>query len=83
MKVLFREAIEAPQMMLRLVPEILDAVDIVSGFNKFLRVINAVMLELRNIQSIIAQKTIRIDNAVCLDCLSNDRNQCTFVGQSE
>ncbi len=67
-------------MTLRLVPEVLDAVDMVSGFDKFLRVINAVMSELRNIQSIIAQKAISIDNAVWLDCLSDDRNQCILLG---
>ncbi len=76
MKVLPRDAIEAPQMTLRLVPEVLDAVDMFSGFDKFLRVINTVMSELRNIPSIIAQKAMSIVNSVWLDCLSNDRNQC-------
>jgi hypothetical protein len=46
MKVFFGNAIEAPQMTLRLVPEFLDAVDMVSGFNKLLRETNAVMSEL-------------------------------------
>ncbi len=54
-------------MTLRLVPEVLDAVDMVSGFNKLLRVIDAVMSELRDIQSIITQKAISIDNAVRFD----------------
>ena len=67
-------------MTLRLVPEVLDAVDMVSGFNKPLRVIDAVMSELRDIQSIITQKTIRIDNAVRFDRPSNDRNQCILLG---
>ncbi len=80
MKVLSRDAIEAPQMMLRLVPEVLDVVDMVSGFDKFLRLINAVMSEVRKIQSNIAQKAISIDNAVWLDCLSNDRNQFILLG---
>ena len=73
-------AIESSQMTLRLVPEVLDAVDMVSGFDKFLRVINAVMSELRDIQGVIAQKAISIDNAVWLDCLSNDRNQRILLG---
>ncbi len=72
MKVFFGNAIEAPQMTLRLVPEFLDAVDMVSGFNKLLRETNAVMSELWDIQSIKSQKTISIDNAVWLDSLSND-----------
>ena len=58
-------------MTLRLVPKVLDAVDMVSGFNKLLRVIDAVMSELRDIQSIITQKAISIDNAVRFDRLSN------------
>ena len=74
MEVFSGNTIEASQMTLRLVPEVLDAVDMVSGFNKFLSVIDAVMSELRDIQSIIAQKAIRIDNAVRFDCPSNDRN---------
>ena len=69
MKVFSGNAVEATQMTLRLVPEVLDAVDMVSGFNKLLRVIDAVMSELRDIQSIITQKAISIDNAVRFDCL--------------
>ena len=80
MEVFSGNTIEASQMTLRLVPEVLDAVDMVSGFNKFLSVIDAVMSELRDIQSIIAQKAIRIDNAVRFDCPSNDRNQCILLG---
>ncbi len=64
---LYGNAIEALQMMLRMVPEVLDPVDMVSGFDKFLRVTNAVMSEPGDIQSIIAQKAINIDNAVSLD----------------
>ena len=75
-----RHAVEATQMPLGLVPEVLDAVDMVSGFNKPLRVIDAMMSELRDIQSIITQKAIRIDNAVRFDRPSNDRNQCILLG---
>ena len=80
MKVFSGNAVEATQMTLRLVPEVLDAVDMVSGFNKPLRVIDAVMSELRDIQSIITQKAIRIDNAVRFDRPSNDRNQRILLG---
>jgi hypothetical protein len=67
-------------MTLRLVPEVLDAVDMVSGFNKLLRVIDAVMSELRDFQSIITQKAISIDNAVRFDRSSNDHNQSILLG---
>lgn len=58
MEALSWNTIEAIQMMLRLVQEVLDPVDMVSGFQKFLRVINALMSEMRDIQSIIAHKSI-------------------------
>jgi hypothetical protein len=67
-------------MTLRRVPEFLDAVDMVSGFNILLRVIDAVMSELRDIQSIITQKTISIDNTVRFDRPLKDRNQCNLLG---
>lgn len=74
MDVFSGNTIEASQMTLRLVPEVLDAVDMVFSFNKLLRMIDAVMAELRDIQGIIAQKAIRIDNAVRFDCTLNYRN---------
>ncbi len=61
-------------MMLRLVPKIRDAVDMISGLNEFLRVIDAMMPKLRFIQSIKAQKALSIDNAVRFDRPSNYRN---------
>ncbi len=67
-------------MMLHLVPEILDPVDMVSGLNKARRMIDMVMSELRNIECFIAQKAIRVDNAIRVDCLSNDRNQAILLG---
>ena len=67
-------------MTLRLVPEVFYAVDLVSSCNKILRVIDAVMLESRDIQSIIAQKAISIDNTVRVDRPSNSQNQCILLG---
>ncbi len=80
MKVLSRNAVEATQMTLGLVPEVLDSIDVISGFNKALGMIDTVMSELRNIQSVIAQKAIRVDNAIRFDCLPNDRNQGILLG---
>ena len=68
--------------MLRLVPELLDSIDMVSGFNKLLRVIDTVMPEPGGIQSIIAQKDIRIDYVVWFNRPSNHRNQCIVFGRS-
>ena len=51
----------------------------VVGFNKFPRVIDAVMSELRHIQSNIAQKAISIDNSVRFNRLSNVCKQCILL----
>jgi hypothetical protein len=56
MEVFSGNAIEASQMTLRLPPEVLEAFDMDTGFNKLLRVIVTVMSELRDIKGIIAQK---------------------------
>ncbi len=71
---------ETSHMTLRLVPEVLDPVDMVSGFDKFPRVINATMSEPGDIQSVITENAISIDNAVRLYCLSNDRKPCILPG---
>jgi hypothetical protein len=58
---LFRDAIEAPQMPLRLVPEVLNPVDMVSLIDEPLRVIDPNVVEIRNVQGIIARKAVRVD----------------------
>lgn len=67
-------------MMLRLIPRIFEAIEMVSGFNKLHRVIVVVMSELKGIRRIIAHEAICIDNTVRLDRSSNDRNQCILLG---
>ena len=71
-----RNAIELPQMALRLAPEILYSVYVVQPISKSLAVVDSVMLELRKVQYIITLIGIRIDDAVWLDLLSDDGNQC-------
>ena len=71
-----RNAIELPQMALRLAPEILYSVYVVHPISKSLAVVDSVMLELRKVQYIITLIGIRIDDAVWLDLLSDDGNQC-------
>jgi hypothetical protein len=51
-------------MTLRLVPEVVDAVDMVSGFNIHPRVIEPGMLVISDLQSIIVQNSMSIDNVV-------------------
>ena len=73
MEVLFRDAIETAQVPFGLVPEILDPVDMVAVFRKGFRVIDPHMVELGNIQGVIAGEAICIDDAVRLDGLPDDR----------
>jgi hypothetical protein len=46
---LFRDTIKLPHMALRLVPKVLDAVDVIMPVSKKLRVIDPEVLEVRNI----------------------------------
>ena len=71
-----RNAIELPQMALRLAPEIFNPVYVVHPISKSLAVVDPIMLEFRKVQYIIALVGIRIDDAVWLDLLSDDGNQC-------
>ena len=62
-------------MTFRVVPELLDSIDMVYGVEKFLRVMNAVTLELRDAQGVIARRAIFMDYGFWLVSLSNDRDQ--------
>ncbi len=64
MKVLFRDAVIFSQMSLCLIPEILNAMDMVRAIGKKLRVIDKEMLELRNIKRVIALPAIGINDAI-------------------
>ena len=72
-EVLFRDAIEAAQVTFGLVPEILDAIDMVAVLHEGFRVIDPHMAELGNIKGVIAGKAVRVDNAIRLDGLPDDR----------
>ena len=63
-------------MALRLAPEILDPVYVIHPVSKTLAMVYTVMFEFRKIQYLIALVSIRIDDAVWLDLLADDRNQC-------
>ena len=59
-------------MALGLVPEILDAVDVISFVCKELGMVDTKVLEFTNIQHIIAPPAIRVDNAVRCDLAFDD-----------
>ena len=72
----FRDAIEAPQMALRLIQKVLDAVNVMAAFaDEHLAVIHTSMVKLGNIQHVIDLKAVRIHNTVEQYFLADDGNQ--------
>ena len=69
------DAVEAAQMPLRLVPEILDPIDVSPLVPNPLRRVDPHMVEGRDIQGIIAAKAVRVDDAVGPDHALDHRPQ--------
>ena len=67
--------IEFPHVTLRLVADILDAVDLVLLVCKELGVVDPKVLEVRNIQRIVALPAVGINDAVGNDFPLDDRHQ--------
>jgi len=65
--------IEFTHMALGLVPEILDAINVVLLVGEQFGVIDSKVLELGNIEHVIASPAIRIDDAVWNDLVFYDR----------
>ena len=59
-------------MSLGLVPKVLNAVDMAFLFDECFRMIDADVVELRNIQHIIGSEAVGIDDAVRLDTIPNE-----------
>ena len=77
----FRNAIEAPQMALRLIPKVLDTIDVMASFTDEHRaVIHTPMMKLGHIQHVIDLKAVRIHNAVGSYVLADDGDQRRCLG---
>ena len=64
-----------------LVPKVLDPVDVMPLFVDILfAVIDTAVMKLGDVQHIIRAKCIRVDNAVGLHMLTNDRDQRIRLG---
>ena len=72
--------IEFPHVTLRLVVEFLDAVDLVLPVCKKLGVVDPKVLEVRNIQRIVALPAVGINDAVGNDFPLDDRHQGLGAG---
>ena len=67
--------VEFTHVTLGLVPEILDAVDVVVAVCKQRGMIDAEVVEIRDIQHVITSPAVRIDNAVGDNFALNNRDQ--------
>ena len=63
------------QMSLRLVPKILDAIDMIFSIRKGLGMVDPVVLEITDIQNIVTTPTVRIDNAIRDNFAGHDGHQ--------
>lgn len=71
-----RNAIVPSEMAFRLVPEILDAIDMVSVSNEGVRVVDPHVAKLGDVQGVLRSERVRVDDAVRFDSLTEDGNEC-------
>lgn len=80
MEILPRDAVEPAEVPLGLVPEILDPVDVRAVSYERLLVVDASVLEARDVENVVSRETICKDDGIWLDPLLNDRHQRTAAG---
>ena len=68
----FWYSVVAAHMSLGLVPKVLNAVDMAFLFDECFRMIDADVVELRDIQHIVGSETVGVDNAVRLDAIPDN-----------
>src|SRR6202012_180673 len=74
-KIVGFDAVETPHMPFGLVPEILDAIDVVLLVGEELRMIDAQMMKVGYIKRIVRLKRVRINDAIGRNFLFDDRHQ--------
>ena len=67
------DTVEFAHMTLRLVPKILNPVDVVWLVGEQLRMVDSEVMEVRHIQHVVASPTVRVDDAVRHDLARHDR----------
>ena len=70
-----RDAIAAAQMALGLVPEVLDAVDVVSPVGELLAMVDAHVAELGHVEHVVGLETVAIDHGIGLYARPDDREE--------
>jgi hypothetical protein len=78
--VLAGDTVVAAQVALGLVPEVLDAVDVVALVGEQPGVVDAHVVELGDVEHIVAAEGIGVDHAVGSDLLADDRNKRVRTG---
>ena len=68
----FRDAVVSSEMAFRLVPKVLDAIDVVSVDRKNLRMIDAMVVELRDVEDVIGPEVVGVDDAIRQNTLSHN-----------
>lgn len=79
-EVVLGDAVVASEMSLGLVPEVLDAVDVVCIVGEQLRMIDADMVELRDIQHVIGAEGIGVDDGVGPHFVQDDGKKSVGAG---
>jgi hypothetical protein len=81
-EMVFWYTVKFTHMSLCLVPKILYSINVIMFVSKQFTVVNSVMLELRNIQRVIASPRIGVNNTIRLYLLPNNREQgiCFSIG---
>ena len=75
-KAILWDTVEPSHVPFGLVPEVLDPIDVILPVSKALRVIDSNMVEVRDIQDVIALESICVDDAIREDHSLHDREQC-------
>ena len=68
--------IKFAQMTFRLVPKILNPIDMIFGICEGFRMVDPVVLEIADIENIIATPAVRINDAIGQNFAGHDRHEC-------
>jgi hypothetical protein len=74
------DAIESSQMTLGLIPKVFNAVNVISLVGEELGVVDAHVMKVAHVKSVVCLECIGIDDTVGLDLLLDDRQQCRSAG---
>src|SRR2546426_12746243 len=75
-----RDAVVAAEPTLGLIPEVLDAVDVLSPVGEVLRMVDAYVMKLRDIQHIVGRMAISVNHAVRPYFSPDNRQESFFCG---